>query len=109
MLLFGQRLGTIQAACVSTLAPILLHTLPLGRAAGHCLPFSLQNIPIPTLKAYAEALKDNSYVKKFSIVGTRSNDPVAFVRTFLFCCIGGGGWHINRRVGAVASRPAISH
>jgi hypothetical protein len=44
-------------------------------------PFSLQNIPIPTLKAYAEALKENSYVKKFSIVGTRSNDPVAFVRT----------------------------
>lgn len=43
------------------------------------LPFSLQNIPIPTLKAYAEALKENSHVKKFSIVGTRSNDPVAFV------------------------------
>lgn len=43
------------------------------------LPFFLQNIPIPTLKAYAEALKENSYVKKFSIVGTRSNDPVAFV------------------------------
>lgn len=43
------------------------------------LSFSLQNIPIPTLKAYAEALKENSHVKKFSIVGTRSNDPVAFV------------------------------
>lgn len=43
------------------------------------VPFSLQNIPIPTLKAYAEALKENSHVKKFSIVGTRSNDPVAFV------------------------------
>ncbi|KAF5917770.1 hypothetical protein HPG69_013607 [Diceros bicornis minor] len=39
---------------------------------------NIRNIPIPTLKAYAEALKDNSYVKKFSIVGTRSNDPVAF-------------------------------
>ena len=35
--------------------------------------------PRPPLKAYAEALKENSYVKKFSIVGTRSNDPVAFV------------------------------
>lgn len=43
------------------------------------LPFPLQNIPIPTLKAYAEALKENTHVKKFSIVGTRSNDPVAFV------------------------------
>ncbi|ELK12978.1 Nuclear cap-binding protein subunit 1 [Pteropus alecto] len=39
---------------------------------------NIRNIPIPTLKAYAEALKDNSYVKKFSIVGTRSNDPVAY-------------------------------
>ncbi|XP_036116781.1 tropomodulin-1 isoform X9 [Molossus molossus] len=39
---------------------------------------NIRNIPIPTLKAYAEALKSNSYVKKFSIVGTRSNDPVAF-------------------------------
>ncbi|XP_014451644.1 tropomodulin-1 isoform X2 [Alligator mississippiensis] len=36
-----------------------------------------QNIPIPTLKAYAKALKTNTYVHKFSIVGTRSNDPVA--------------------------------
>uniref|UniRef100_A0A8D1RJL1 Tropomodulin 1 n=1 Tax=Sus scrofa TaxID=9823 RepID=A0A8D1RJL1_PIG len=43
---------------------------------------NIRNIPIPTLKAYAEALKENSYVKKFSIVGTRSNDPVAFVCTF---------------------------
>ncbi|NXN77358.1 TMOD1 protein, partial [Bombycilla garrulus] len=39
---------------------------------------NIMNIPIPTLKAFAEALKDNVYVKKFSIVGTRSNDPVAF-------------------------------
>ncbi|XP_014398691.1 PREDICTED: tropomodulin-1 isoform X4 [Myotis brandtii] len=39
---------------------------------------NIRNIPIPTLKAYAEALKGNSYVKKFSIVGTRSNDPVAY-------------------------------
>lgn len=80
------------------LAPICLPTLPPGGAAGHCLPFSLQNIPIPTLKAYAEALKDNSYVKKFSIVGTRSNDPVAFVCIFLFCCIG-GGWGAYKQKG----------
>ncbi|NXL86639.1 TMOD1 protein, partial [Alectura lathami] len=39
---------------------------------------NIMNIPIPTLKAFAEALKTNAYVKKFSIVGTRSNDPVAF-------------------------------
>ncbi|XP_066471300.1 tropomodulin-1 isoform X2 [Tiliqua scincoides] len=39
---------------------------------------NIKDIPIPTLKAYAEALKSNSYVKKFSIVGTRSNDPVAY-------------------------------
>ncbi|NWS50409.1 TMOD1 protein, partial [Probosciger aterrimus] len=39
---------------------------------------NIMNIPVPTLKAFAEALKNNAYVKKFSIVGTRSNDPVAF-------------------------------
>ncbi|XP_061490258.1 tropomodulin-1 isoform X5 [Rhineura floridana] len=39
---------------------------------------NIKDIPISTLKAYAEALKNNSYVKKFSIVGTRSNDPVAY-------------------------------
>ncbi|XP_005998491.1 tropomodulin-1 [Latimeria chalumnae] len=39
---------------------------------------NIRNIPIPTLKAYAEALENNSYVEKFSIVGTRSNDPVAY-------------------------------
>ncbi|NXK55931.1 TMOD1 protein, partial [Chauna torquata] len=39
---------------------------------------NIMNIPIPTLKACTEALKTNTYVKKFSIVGTRSNDPVAF-------------------------------
>lgn len=38
-----------------------------------------QNIPIKTLKAYADALIENSVVERFSIVGTRSNDPVAFV------------------------------
>uniref|UniRef100_UPI00398E41EB tropomodulin-1 isoform X2 n=1 Tax=Pristiophorus japonicus TaxID=55135 RepID=UPI00398E41EB len=38
---------------------------------------NIKNIPLATLKAYAEALKENTYVKKFSIVGTRSNDPVA--------------------------------
>lgn len=41
--------------------------------------FWSQNIPIPTLKAYAEALMTNTVVERFSIVGTRSNDPVAFV------------------------------
>lgn len=39
---------------------------------------NIKNIPIPTLKAYAEALKKNSVVERFSIVGTRSNDPVAY-------------------------------
>uniref|UniRef100_A0A8C6Y2W4 Tropomodulin 1 n=1 Tax=Naja naja TaxID=35670 RepID=A0A8C6Y2W4_NAJNA len=39
---------------------------------------NIKDIPIPMLKAYVEALKTNTYVKKFSIVGTRSNDPVAF-------------------------------
>ncbi|XP_030050314.1 tropomodulin-1 isoform X1 [Microcaecilia unicolor] len=38
---------------------------------------NIRNIPIPTLKSYAEAMKNNSYVKKLSIVGTRSSDPVA--------------------------------
>lgn len=39
---------------------------------------NIRNIPIPTLKAYAEALMKNTVVERFSIVGTRSNDPVAF-------------------------------
>ncbi|XP_069486463.1 tropomodulin-1 isoform X1 [Ambystoma mexicanum] len=39
---------------------------------------NIRNIPIPTLKSYAEAMKKNSHVKKLSLVGTRSNDPVAF-------------------------------
>uniref|UniRef100_A0A8C2G6S0 Tropomodulin 1 n=1 Tax=Cyprinus carpio TaxID=7962 RepID=A0A8C2G6S0_CYPCA len=43
-----------------------------------CFFDDLQNIPIPTLKAYAEVLKGNSVVERLSIVGTRSNDPVAF-------------------------------
>lgn len=38
-----------------------------------------QNIPVLKLKAYAEALLKNTVVERFSIVGTRSNDPVAFV------------------------------
>lgn len=66
------------------------------------LPFSLQNIPIPTLKAYAEALKENSHVKKFSIVGTRSNDPVAFVcsdlSTLLCSSLGTQAWSHGRRI-----------
>uniref|UniRef100_A0A1A7WQU8 Tropomodulin 1 n=3 Tax=Iconisemion striatum TaxID=60296 RepID=A0A1A7WQU8_9TELE len=39
---------------------------------------NIKNIPVPTLKAYAEALMKNTVVERFSIVGTRSNDPVAF-------------------------------
>eukprot|EP00062_Callorhinchus_milii_P013780 gi/632962244/ref/XP_007897200.1/ PREDICTED: tropomodulin-1 isoform X2 [Callorhinchus milii] len=38
---------------------------------------NIKNIPVSTLKAYADALKDNTYVTKFSLVATRSNDPVA--------------------------------
>ena len=34
---------------------------------------------MPVLKAYAEALAENTVVERFSIVGTRSNDPVAHV------------------------------
>lgn len=96
--LFGQGHAGRQVA--SVVRELLYHLFALpapGRTAGHYLAFSLQNIPIPTLKAYAEALKENSYVKKFSIVGTRSNDPVAFVCTFLFCCIESGR-HRNRKV-----------
>ncbi|XP_029706773.1 tropomodulin-1 isoform X2 [Takifugu rubripes] len=39
---------------------------------------NIKNIPIKTLKSYAEALMKNTVVERFSIVGTRSNDPVAF-------------------------------
>lgn len=39
---------------------------------------NIKNIPIKTLRAYAEALMKNTVVERFSIVGTRSNDPVAF-------------------------------
>uniref|UniRef100_A0A672JKB9 Tropomodulin 1 n=1 Tax=Salarias fasciatus TaxID=181472 RepID=A0A672JKB9_SALFA len=39
---------------------------------------NIRNIPIPVLKEYAEALMENSVVERFSIVGTRSNDHVAF-------------------------------
>lgn len=45
-----------------------------------------QNIPIKTLKSYAEALMKNTVVERFSIVGTRSNDPVAFV-SHTFKCV----------------------
>lgn len=38
-----------------------------------------QNIPIKTLRSYADALMKNTVVESLSIVGTRSNDPVAFV------------------------------
>uniref|UniRef100_A0A4W5K8H7 Tropomodulin 1 n=1 Tax=Hucho hucho TaxID=62062 RepID=A0A4W5K8H7_9TELE len=40
---------------------------------------NIKNIPVKTLKAYADALTENTVVERFSIVGTRSNDPVAFV------------------------------
>ncbi|KAK3507267.1 hypothetical protein QTP70_013447 [Hemibagrus guttatus] len=39
---------------------------------------NIKNIPITTLKAYAEALKENTVVERLSIIGTRSNDPVAY-------------------------------
>uniref|UniRef100_A0A674DHW2 Tropomodulin 1 n=2 Tax=Salmo trutta TaxID=8032 RepID=A0A674DHW2_SALTR len=39
---------------------------------------NIKNIPVKTLKAYADALTENTAVERFSIVGTRSNDPVAF-------------------------------
>ncbi|KAM3842179.1 tropomodulin-1-like, partial [Diretmus argenteus] len=39
---------------------------------------NIRNIPVPTLKSYASALVENTEVERFSIVGTRSNDPVAF-------------------------------
>ncbi|XP_041435896.1 tropomodulin-1 isoform X3 [Xenopus laevis] len=39
---------------------------------------NIRNIPILTLKDYAEAMKTNTHVQKMSIVGTRSNDPVAY-------------------------------
>lgn len=42
-----------------------------------------QNIPIKTLRSYAEALMKNTVVESLSIVGTRSNDPVAFVSVAL--------------------------
>lgn len=42
-------------------------------------PLSQQNIPVKTLRSYAEALMKNTVVESLSIVGTRSNDPVAFV------------------------------
>lgn len=41
--------------------------------------FSLQDIPIPTLKEIFEAMKGNSHVEFLSIAATRSNDPVAYV------------------------------
>lgn len=40
---------------------------------------SQQNIPVKTLRSYAEAMMKNTVVETLSIVGTRSNDPVAFV------------------------------
>ncbi|XP_035645176.1 tropomodulin-1-like isoform X2 [Oncorhynchus keta] len=42
------------------------------------LESTFDNIPVKTLKAYADALTENTAVERFSLVGTRSNDPVAF-------------------------------
>ncbi|XP_038669093.1 tropomodulin-2 isoform X4 [Scyliorhinus canicula] len=39
---------------------------------------NIKNIPIPTLKDFAEALKKNTHLKKFSLAASRSNDPIAF-------------------------------
>lgn len=39
---------------------------------------NIKNIPVRTLKEYAEVLKENTVVERLSIVGTRSNDPVAY-------------------------------
>ncbi|KAM4663868.1 tropomodulin-4 [Discoglossus pictus] len=39
---------------------------------------NIQDIPIPTLKEICSAMKSNTHVKKLSLVGTRSNDPVAY-------------------------------
>ncbi|XP_078062412.1 tropomodulin-4 [Mustelus asterias] len=38
---------------------------------------NIKDIPVQTLKEFAEALKQNTQVKKFSMAATRSNDPVA--------------------------------
>ncbi|XP_072917393.1 tropomodulin-4 [Hemitrygon akajei] len=38
---------------------------------------NIQDIPIPTLKELADAVKHNSHVRSLSMVATRSNDPVA--------------------------------
>ncbi|KAJ8340431.1 hypothetical protein SKAU_G00350640 [Synaphobranchus kaupii] len=38
---------------------------------------NIKNIPVPTLKDFAKAMENNTHVKKFSLVATRSNDPVA--------------------------------
>ncbi|XP_048477259.1 leiomodin-1-like, partial [Rhincodon typus] len=39
---------------------------------------NIKDIAIPTLKEFAEAMKQNTHVKKLSMVSTRSNDPVAY-------------------------------
>eukprot|EP00066_Takifugu_rubripes_P014286 XP_011603552.1 PREDICTED: tropomodulin-4-like [Takifugu rubripes] len=42
---------------------------------------NIKDIPIPTLKEVFEAMKGNSHVEVLSIAATRSNDPVAYVRS----------------------------
>ncbi|KAM6972059.1 tropomodulin-1 isoform 2-T3 [Aplochiton taeniatus] len=39
---------------------------------------NIKKIPVPVLKEYAAVLQENTVVERLSIVGTRSNDPVAF-------------------------------
>lgn len=39
-----------------------------------------QDIPIPVLSDLCEAMKTNTYVRSFSLVATKSGDPIANVR-----------------------------
>lgn len=41
---------------------------------------NIQDIPIPVLSELCEAMKTNTYVRSFSLVATKSGDPIANVR-----------------------------
>lgn len=41
---------------------------------------NIQDIPIPVLSELCEAMKTNTYVRSFSLVATKSGDPIAQVR-----------------------------
>lgn len=41
---------------------------------------NIQDIPIPVLSDLCEAMKTNTYVRSFSLVATKSGDPIANVR-----------------------------